>query len=59
MKLYRHIYIAKAIPLLFLSYRRLELNNQSIKPTVERVSYIFYDSSIIRWPSPANAYPRA
>lgn len=35
-------------------YHHLELISQSIKPTAERSSYIFHDSSITRDPSPAN-----
>ena len=46
-----HICGAKAIPTsLLVFYRHLELNSQSIKPTVERLSYIFHDSSISRDP---------
>ena len=32
----------------FYYHHHLELNNQSIKPTVERLSYILHDSSISR-----------
>ena len=46
-----HICGAKAIPTsLLVFYHHLELNSQSIKPTVERLSYIFHDSSISRDP---------
>ena len=37
-------------PLLFFLYHHLEIISQSIKPTVERLSYIFHDSSISRDP---------
>ena len=40
----------RRFPLLFLFYHHLEIISRSIKPTVERLSYIFYDSSIIRDP---------
>ena len=45
-----HIYGANAIPTFFLfhDYHHLELNNQAIKPTVERLSYILHDTSISR-----------
>ena len=40
----------RRFPLLFLYHHHLEIINQSIKPTVERVSYILHDSSISRDP---------
>ena len=47
-----HICGAKAIPTSFLVYfhHHLELNSQSIKPTLEQLSSIFHDSSISRDP---------
>ena len=49
---YTRIFVGQRwFPLLFLlHHHRLELNNQSIKPTVERLTYIFHDSSISRDP---------
>ena len=55
----------KRFPLLFFFYHHLELNSQSIKPTVERLSYIFHDSSISRdphlltgvYPCPSESFP--
>ena len=43
-----HICGAKTISTCF--YHHLELNSQSIKPTVDRLYYIFHDSSISRDP---------
>ncbi len=37
-------------PLLFFYHHHLEIISQSIKPTVERLSYILHDSSISRGP---------
>ena len=44
-----HICGAKAIPTSYsCHHHHLEINSQSIKPTVERLSYILHDSSISR-----------
>ena len=40
----------RRFPLLFVFYHHLEIITQSIKSTVERLSYIFHDSSISRDP---------
>ena len=38
----------RRFPLPFLFYHHLEINNQSIKPTVERLTYFIHNSPIIR-----------
>ena len=46
-----HICGAKAIPTSYsCHHHHLEINSQSIKPTVERLSYILHESSISRDP---------
>ena len=40
----------RRFPLLFLYHHHRELNSQTIKPTVARLSYILHDSSISRDP---------
>ena len=48
----RRIFVGqRRFPLLFLlHHHHLELNSQTIKPTVTRLSYILHDSSISRDP---------
>lgn len=47
--LYQHILWGKGDShSLFFFYHHLELNNQSIKPTVKQLFYVFHDSSISR-----------
>ncbi len=49
MKLSRIFVGQKRFPLLFFFYHHhLEIISQSIKPTVERLSYFLHDSSISR-----------
>ena len=50
MKLSRIFVGQRRFPLLLFFHHHLELNSQSIKPTVEQLSYIFHDSSISRDP---------
>ena len=50
MKLSRIFVGQRRFPLLFFYHHHLEIINQSIKPTVERLSYILHDSSISRDP---------
>ena len=50
MKLSRIFVGQRRFPLLFFFYHHLEIINQSIKPTVERLSYILHDSFISRDP---------
>ena len=52
-----HICGAKAIPTSYsCHHHHLEINSQSIKPTVERLSYILHDSSISRDPHLLTGY---
>ncbi len=50
MKLSRIFAGQRRFPLLFFFYHHLEIIIQSIKPTVERLSYILHGSSISRDP---------
>ena len=59
MKLSRIFVGHKRFPLPFFFYHhQLETINQSIKPTVERLSYILHDSSIGRDPYLVTQAPR-
>ena len=48
MKLSRIFVGQSRLLFLFLLYHHLEIISQSVKPTIERLSYVFHDSSISR-----------